>query len=51
MDNKNYLRDDIKFSAEQFAKNFDNPNYVCVAYIKIEDGKACVAITDNEDLW
>lgn len=51
MDTKTYLRDDIRFVAESFAKNYDTHNYACVAYIKVKDGIASVAIVDDEDLW
>ncbi|MCH5167944.1 MAG: hypothetical protein J1F35_08710 [Erysipelotrichales bacterium] len=51
MDCKNYFLDDIKWAAEQFAKNSGIENYHCAIYLKIENGEVSGAIIDDEDCW
>lgn len=51
MTEESNLREDIKFVAEQYAGYANRVDCRFVAYVKIENGVASVALMDEDDLW
>lgn len=51
MTEESNLRENIRFVAEQYAEYSNSANCRFVAYVKIENGVASVALMDDDNLW
>lgn len=51
MTEESNLRENIRFVSEQYSEYANRTDCRFVAYVKIENGVASVALMDDEDLW
>ena len=51
MTEESNLRDNIRFVSEQYSEYANRSDCRFVAYVKIENGVASVALMDDDDLW
>lgn len=51
MTEESNLRESIRFEAERYAQYANRADCRFVAYVKIENGVASVALMDDDDLW